>query len=176
MVLRKGKKIVIPFRSVIKWLVRLRRSPRSIAGGFALGTFIAMTPTFGVQLFLVLAIATAINVNRPAAMLTVWITNVATIAPIYTFNYWVGNLFWGGPAVREVYAQFLDLAAKLVKIDIWEVMEQFRVVMALGREIIIPLVIGSVIVGLICAALVYLLSMVVIRFILVKRQRKRQLL
>ncbi len=176
MVLQKGKKLVIPFRSVIKWLVRLRRSPRSIAGGFALGTFIALTPTFGIQLFLVLAIATVINVNRAAAMLTVWVTNVATIAPIYTFNYWVGSLFWEGPAVREVYAQFLDLAAKLVTIDIWAVLDQFRVVMALGQEIIIPLVIGSVIVGFICAALVYLISMVVIRFILVKRQRKKQLL
>ncbi|WP_163340691.1 DUF2062 domain-containing protein [Desulfopila sp. IMCC35008] len=161
---------------MIKWLVRLRRSPRSIAGGFALGTFIALTPTFGIQLFLVLAIATVINVNRAAAMLTVWVTNVATIAPIYTFNYWVGSLFWEGPAVREVYAQFLDLAAKLVTIDIWAVLDQFRVVMALGQEIIIPLVIGSVIVGFICAALVYLISMVVIRFILVKRQRKKQLL
>ena len=167
------KRIVIPFRPVIKWLVRLRRSPRAIAGGFALGTFVAITPTMGVQFFIVIFLATLLNLNRPASCVTIWITNIATVAPIYTFNYWVGSFFWHGPAVQEVYRTLLDLTAELMKMDVWDILDQFKVVMELGRDIFVPLVIGSIIVGALSAAVVYLGSMSVLRFIGTKRQKKR---
>ena len=67
----KKKRIVIPYRSVIKWLVRLRRSPRAIAGGFALGTFVAFTPTMGIQFVIVFFLATILNLNRPDSFVTV---------------------------------------------------------------------------------------------------------
>lgn len=172
---RQGNRVVIPFRAILKWLVRLRRSPRAIAGGFALGTFIAMTPTFGIQLGIAILLATFMNVNRPAAMLAVWVSNVATIAPIYTFNYWVGKMFCGGPDVKVVYATFLDVAAKLVKFEIWEMFDQFEVVMGLGREIVIPLVVGSILVGLVCGFIAYLLSMVLLQIVLVYYRRRKGL-
>jgi uncharacterized protein (DUF2062 family) len=174
--LRKERgRIIIPFRSALKWVVRLRRSPQAIAGGFALGTFIAFTPTFGIQIAIALFLATLVNVNRPAACVTVWISNVVTLAPIYTFNYWVGSLFIPGPSVSEVYGTFMDITTKLVKIQLWEVIKQFSVILGLGKDIIIPLVIGSVLVGLVAGGIVYVLSMFLIRFILVKRAKKRRL-
>ena len=120
-------------------------------------------------------LATILNMNRPAAFVTVWITNIATVAPIYTFNYWVGSLFWEGPSVKEVYRTFLDLTAKLARMDLWDIMEQFRVVRSLGQEIIIPLIIGSVIAGVIAAALVYLASFGLISYLSSRRNRKRVL-
>jgi uncharacterized protein (DUF2062 family) len=169
----KKKRIIIPYRSFIKWLVRLRRSPRAIAGGFALGTFVAFTPTMGIQFFIVMFLATILNMNRPAAFVTIWITNIATVAPIYTFNYWVGSLFWEGPSVKEVYRTFMDLTVKLARMDLWDIMDQFRVVRSLGQEVIIPLMIGSVIVGVIAAALVYLASFGLINYLSIRRNRKR---
>ncbi len=172
--LRAGhKKIIIPYRPVIKWLVRLRRSPRAIAGGFALGTFVALTPTIGIQFFIVIFLATFLNLNRPAAFLTIWITNVATMAPIYTFNYWIGSFFWEGPTVGEVYRVLLDLTAKVMKMNVWDLVDQFRIVAVLSRDVIIPLIIGSVIVGLIAAALVYISSMALLRYLLTKKHKKR---
>jgi len=171
----KQKRIVIPYRPVIKWLVRLRRSPRAIAGGFALGTFVAFTPTMGIQFFIVMFLATVLNMNRPAAFVTIWITNIATVTPIYTFNYWVGSLFWKGPSVTEVYRTFMDLTARLARMDVWDIMEQFRVVMGLSQEIIVPLIIGSTLVGLVAAGLVYLVSFGVIKYLLIRRNRKRVL-
>jgi len=171
----KRKKIVIPYRPVIKWLVRLRRSPRAIAGGLALGTFVAFTPTVGVQFAIVIFLATLLNMNRAAALVTIWITNAATIAPIYTFNYWVGTLIWSGPPVREVYGTFADLAAKLLRFDVWDFFDQFRTVMDLGREVIVPLVVGSCIVGLVAAILVYVGAMLLLRYIMIRRSRRREL-
>ena len=164
------RRIVIPFRAVFKWLVRLRKSPRAVAGGFALGVFIAFTPTIGFQLVLAIFLATAFNLNRPAALLTVWITNVATMAPIYTFNYWVGSLFLPGPPVAEVYGTFAAIGAQLVKMDIWEIGRQFETMLGLSGAIAIPLLIGSITVGLIGAGITYLGSMAVIRLALSKRQ------
>ncbi|MDX9894149.1 DUF2062 domain-containing protein [Desulfofustis limnaeus] len=167
------RKHVIPFRSVIKWMVRLRRSPRAIAGGFALGTFIAFTPTMGVQFAIVLFLATLLNMNRPAALVTIWITNVATMAPIYTFNYWVGSLMWEGPSTADVYHVFADLAVQMMKLDGWEMLEQFKAVMNLSQEIIIPLIIGSILVGLIAAFIVYVASFAMLRYLLMRKHRKR---
>lgn len=126
--IEKRKRIVIPYRPVIKWIVRLRRSPRAIAGGLALGTFVAFTPTVGVQFAIAIFLATLLGMNRPASLVTIWITNPATIAPVYTFNYWVGKLIWPGPPVGEVYGSFVDLAAKLLSLDVWDFFDQFRTV------------------------------------------------
>lgn len=170
---KQKKRIVIPLRPVFKWLVRLRRSPRAIAGGFALGTFIAFTPTIGVQFFLVIFLATLLNLNRPAAFVTIWITNIATVAPIYTFNYWVGSLFFSGPSVAEVYRIFLDIASTFMKMEVWAMLDQFRVIMGLGKDIIIPLVIGSVLVGSVAAGILYLLAITLLHWLINRRARKR---
>jgi uncharacterized protein (DUF2062 family) len=173
--IEKRKRIVIPYRSVIKWIVRLRRSPRAIAGGLALGTFVAFTPTVGVQFAISIFLATLLGMNRPASLVGIWITNPATIAPVYTFNYWVGKFIWPGPPVGEVYRSFVDLAAKLLSLDVWDFFDQFRTVISLGREVIIPLMIGSCLVGIVAAVLVYVGSMLLLRYILILRSRRRVL-
>ena len=60
-------------RPILRWVIKLRSSPKAIAGGLGLGTFIAFTPTMGVQLILAVVVATFLNLNRPAAMIPVWI-------------------------------------------------------------------------------------------------------
>ena len=170
---KEKKRIVIPLRPLFKWLVRLRKSPRAIAGGFALGTFVAFTPTIGVQFFIVIFLATLFNLNRPAAFVTIWITNVATFAPIYTFNYWVGSLFFPGPSVGEVYRTFLDITSTFMKMEVWAMLDQFLVIMGLGKDIIIPLVIGSVLVGSVAAGVIYLLAITLLHWLINRRARKR---
>ncbi|HBH27638.1 MAG: DUF2062 domain-containing protein [Desulfofustis sp. PB-SRB1] len=174
--IRKYKsKIVIPYRPLIKWLVRLRRSPRAIAGGFALGTFVAFTPTVGIQFAIVIFLATIFNLNRGAALVTIWITNVATMTPIFTFNYMVGSLFWSGPSVKEVASVFMELTNTLVKMELWDMLDQFRTVLNLSTDIIVPLMIGSVMVGAVAAGLVYVASMTVMRSLAARRYRRRRL-
>ncbi len=171
----RKRRIVIPFRAVFKWLVRLRRSPRAVAGGFALGVFVAFTPTMGFQIVVAIFLATFLNLNRPAAIIPVWITNVATMAPIYTFNYWVGSLFWSGPPVAEVYKTLASIGAQLVTLDFWEFGRQLETMLGLSSTMAIPLLIGSVIVGLISAALTYLAALGIIHLILTKRRNKQLL-
>lgn len=172
---KNRRNLLMRMRPILRWLIKLRSSPRAIAGGFALGTFIAFTPTVGVQIILAVVIATFFNMNRPAAMIPVWITNPITVAPIYTFNYWLGSKFWDGPPLKEVSGLFIDIGRTMARLEFWDIKEQFLAVLHMGREILIPLLLGSLIVGLISGFLVYILSLKLLSVFFSRRSNKRLL-
>ncbi len=132
-------KLLIRLRPVLKWLFTLRGSSKAIAGGLSLGMFIAFTPTIGFQVILAALFATIFNLNRPAAILTVWITNPVTIPVIFTFNYWVGIMIFPGPPVSDVASRLLEFVKQMASFDIWQVLDQFTAFMHLGKEVLIPL-------------------------------------
>ena len=63
-----------------------------VAGGVAMGIIIAMTPTVGIQMILVVIIHTIIRVNRLAGIIMVYISNPLTLIPIYWLDYVVGSI------------------------------------------------------------------------------------
>jgi uncharacterized protein len=149
--------------SVIHWLVGLRGSPEAIARGLAIGLFVAFTPTIGVQLILAAFLATFFGASRAAALVPVWITNPVTIPPIYGFTYLVGSWFIPGPPAGRITEVLSGLARRLRKLEFWDIIDQVRAVMALGREIFLPLWIGGVVVGLLAALTIYFPAVVVVR-------------
>lgn len=72
-------------------IVALPGAPHAIALGAAIGTFIAFTPTLGLQLVLAAALAYLCRASAPAALAAVWITNPLTAAPIYAATYQLGS-------------------------------------------------------------------------------------
>lgn len=166
---------LLRMRPALRWITKLRSSPRAIAGGFSLGMFIAFTPTLGAQIALAIIFSTFFNFNRAAAILPVWITNPVTVAPIFTFNYWIGQSIWGGPHVSEVSQLFLNLGKTMARLDIWESKQLFYEMINLGPELIIPLCIGSLIVSTVTALLTYFISMRLL-YQLAKRKREKKIL
>jgi hypothetical protein len=69
-------------------LWRLER--RSVAGGLAVGVFIALTPTVGVHFVLTVVIAFLLRVNIPAALLASLILNPLVLVPIYAGEHELG--------------------------------------------------------------------------------------
>jgi hypothetical protein len=63
---------------------------RSVAGGAAVGLFMAFLP-MPLQMVPAVAVAILLRVNLPIAFAGVWITNTFTIAPISYFCYLVGT-------------------------------------------------------------------------------------
>ncbi len=167
--------MLLRLRPLFRWLVRLRSSPKAIAGGLALGTFLAMTPTVGIQIVLALFLATVINVNRGATIPPLWISNPLTVAPIYTLNYWLGAKFIGGPPVAEVSSLLVSFSKTLARLDLWDMKEQFYSILHMGKEILLPLLLGSCITGCIAAVLVYAASLRLLRVLLRKRARRHRL-
>jgi uncharacterized protein (DUF2062 family) len=166
--------IFLRMRPVFRWIIRLRGSPQAIAGGFSLGLFIAFTPTIGVQIFLAFFLATVLNLNRPAAVLVVWITNPLTIPAIFSLNYWLGSLIWEGPSVQVVSRRLFELASQLTTLDFWAITEQLSAVAELGVDVIVPLILGSIIAGTLSATLSYVILLRLFTFLFVHRAMRKK--
>ncbi|MBN1257154.1 MAG: DUF2062 domain-containing protein [Planctomycetes bacterium] len=136
----------------LRQFLKLRASPHSIALGAAIGVFIGLTPTVGLQMIMGVIIASFVGANRIAAALPAWITNPVTIVPIYSFNYWIGTLFVGGPKVAEFQKVLHEI--KLAS-ENGGFGQAARELFNLGMEMFLPLWIGCVLVGLVCAIPTY---------------------
>ena len=127
---------------------------RSVSGAFSVGLFMAFVP---VPFQMVLAAIGAIvaRVNLPIAVALVWITNPLTMPPIFYFNYLVGT--WLLPScepIGEVHMTMEWLADSL-------------------GEIWLPLYLGSVVVGLVLAAVGYVAIRGFWRWHVVRQYRSR---
>jgi uncharacterized protein len=85
------------------WLkfLRLQDDPKKIAGGMALGVFIAFTPTIPFHMIGALTLAALFRVSPVTAFLGIQICNPLTVPPIYLAAYKVGQflLYRGKPLV-----------------------------------------------------------------------------
>ena len=160
-------------RRAARWLLGLKGSPESIALGFAVGVFIALTPTVGAQTLLVIGAALFIRMNLPAAYVSIWISNPLTTLPIYLFNYWVGAKILRMPpgpgwrVIKETVAQvgaaqgfWPTIRAALVAI--WD----------LGIDVAAPLWLGSLVVATAGGVLAYFATLPLARFYRARKWRE----
>ncbi len=151
------EKIVEPLR-------RAQGTPESIARGGAIGLFIALTPTVGVQSLLVTAVAVPMRANLPVSLVMCWITNPVTLIPFYFSYYWVGSLLLGLPPAG--YAQIGQrISEQFAMLNEASFLESMR---PLGREILWPMCLGSMVLATLTAVPTYC--------VLVSIFRKRELL
>jgi uncharacterized protein (DUF2062 family) len=124
--------------------------PYAIALGASIGTFIAFTPTIGIQTFLAFFGATLFRVSRPAAIIPVWISNPLTIGPIFTFTYWVGMRLWpGGGSGFELFQPAEVYATGVGVMGVTTAAVQY------SGNLLLTLIVGGCAVGLFCAVITY---------------------
>jgi len=109
---------------------------RSVAGAFFWGLFWAMIP-MPLQMLAAAASAILFRVNLPIAVALVWLTNPLTMPPVFYFNYLVGCWLMQRPVTVTDFQPSLAWFESVVG-HIWE-----------------PLMLGSVVVGLLLAVLGY---------------------
>lgn len=137
-------------KAVLRHILTLDDTAHSVALGTAIGMFIGMTPTVGIQMALVFLVSFLVSplfrFNRVAALVTVYISNPLTVLPIYWFNYQVGLSFVSGSATWETFSQSLGPQSEL---SWWQ---QIR---WLSLEVGMPLIVGSLVVAVVCALISY---------------------
>lgn len=132
-------------KRTIKLMVEDNASPEQIAGGCALGMFVAMTPLWGAQMIIAGLVAGLIRVNRLAAVTFVWASNPVC----YLLQFRIGNAMLRavdmgmGDALRQEFT--------------WQ-----NLVPKLG-DLFVPVFLGGIPVGLVLGALTYAASLVVVR-------------
>lgn len=137
-------------RTLLRRILMLDDSPHAIALGTAIGAFIGMTPTVGLQLILVM-ITSALTrklfyFNRAAALVTVYISNPLTVVPIYYLLFRTGALLVPGEITREE----LEAVLQFEGIEGW-----WAAVTRLAREIGAPLLVGTAIIAPVCGLVTY---------------------
>lgn len=131
-------------------LLHLDESAHRIAFGVAIGTFIALTPTMGIQMALTVLVATLLGANKVSGVPMAWITNPVTAVPVYSFNYLVGRALVGGPGLKEIEGA---MAAAMDPSLGWGVLA--RAWWSLMLRGAAPLWAGCALVGLVAGALAY---------------------
>ena len=129
-------------RQWLRAILQLQDTPHSIALGTSLGVFIGLTPSFGIQMMLVLTLAFLtkpfFHFNRFAALVAVYVSNPFTMVPIYWFNYRIGAIFTD---TRITWENFVELFQYSGYSEWWGTIT--TVFYTLGT----PLIIGSLIVA-----------------------------
>ena len=86
-------------RQMVRRLLMLDDTPHSIALGTAVGMFVGLTPTVGIQMILVGLLAVILRpffrFNISAGMITVYISNPITMLPLYALFYSTGTMLLG---------------------------------------------------------------------------------
>jgi hypothetical protein len=144
-----------------RWLIRLggrlRRltrpgePPERTALAFALGVFIAFTPTLGLHFLGAWIVGWLFRLNFAALFAGTALNNPLTIAPLYGFCLWIGVLLVGGDEPREP----IDWSFS------WGLLEQLQ-------PWLLQFVLGTLLVGAIVSGLSYWL------FLRLAQQRLRK--
>jgi len=137
---------------VIDPIWRAQGSPESVARGGAMGLWVALTPTVGIQTMIVLLLAVPMRANMPIAMAMCWITNPLTLIPFYFAFYWVGAVVLGQQA-----AGFSEVGLKIGDV-LSGIPDQYSLVdglLVLGNEILWPMILGSLLLATATAVPMY---------------------
>ncbi len=160
------RRFFLRLRIHFRRILQLDDTPESIARGTALGIFIAMTPTVGIQMILVAVVHTLCKANRIAGLIMVYISNPLTMIPIYWVDYAVGwlvlrpfvELEWHG---YEHFSSIFDLGETE---GLGGATREFmgRLV-EVGTDVAGPLFLGGLVVGTICALPSYPITLGMVR-------------
>ena len=148
------------FSPMLRAIVTTNDSPRQFAAGAALGTFIAFTPTLGVQTASGFLLATLFRVSRIPCVIMVYITNPLTAIPVYGACYWVGARLCrlGGIRVasRETFNAFKDAIFHGAELGIVEYVGHVaKTFTKFGLALAVPLWLGGLLFGVVGAAICY---------------------
>lgn len=105
--------------------------PHKLAFAFALGIFVAFTPTIGLHLLSCLLLAWIFRLSKIVIITASFINNPWTIAPLYGFCFWFGIKVTGSNIVMP------DIAWGTVRLqDFWPIIKPFLLPFAVGTLVI----------------------------------------
>lgn len=113
--------------------------PPRMAGGVAVGLFVAFTPPTGVQMFIAAGLCMLLRVNLPLGVAATWTTNYFTSPFLYYFCYYVGTMVLGQERVS-------------IK-EILQIIEKFQ--LAASLDIIFAIIVGGLLTGIVAAFIGY---------------------
>ncbi len=131
-------KRLFSFKFYVDKLLEMRDRPDETAKGLALGVFIGFLPINGFQVLIAVTIAAITRVSKVAAAIGTHVTNPWTTIPILILDYYVGCLILG----RDLRFPHVNFSS-------------FSSILESGKEIIVPMFVGGILLGTIFSVLSY---------------------
>ena len=95
------KKIIIKIKEHLKEVAKIKISPHSIAAGFAMGTFIAVLPTFGFGILIGLLVLIIFKkISKLSLLVSFAFWNPFVLLSLYPLSYTIGDFILGDLPVR----------------------------------------------------------------------------
>lgn len=141
---------------------------RQVSWGVALGIFVGLTPTMGVQMYIVAAIWGICRIFRfhfylPVGVAMVWITNPVTVLPFYYVFLLIGNIFFQKmqwPTIHLDWPTFQQKFEEIAENNLWELLEEGSKFLLV--DLGIPMLAGSLFLAIPLAVISYLLTNVLL--------------
>jgi uncharacterized protein len=133
-------------RDHMRIVMRSRGSPDKIALGVVISLMVGLTPLLGIHIPIALILATLFRASRLASIPGVFITNVFTAVPIYTFTYRIGHAFVGGPE-QNIGAVVKALLRNLRRHEWYAFPDLLRELATVSGEAMGAMFVGGAIVG-----------------------------
>ncbi len=156
---RKVLKLSANPRVLLRSVLALDDAPHAIAMGVAIGIFVGLTPTVGIQTGLILGIVFLTRrffyFNASAAMAATYISNPFTMLPMYYFWYQLGTWFVPGSMSFDE----LSAALQFDGLSGW-----WSSMCAVGIEVGGPMFIGSILTAPIGVLIAYPVSYLVVKW------------
>ena len=125
----------------IRQILLSNATPTEVSEALALGVFIGFTPTVGFHTWMALGLAVLFKKNKLVTIVGAYITNPITLIPIFYACFRLGEWIMG-------YDEPVGFSKTL-----------FLHPFSLGAKILIPLWVGSLIVGLVSSIATYYLTL-----------------
>lgn len=129
-------------------LLKYNEPSDRLALSFAIGVFVAFSPTLGLHFFTTLLVAWIMRLNKLMALLGTALNNPWTIVPICGSSMWVGLKIW-------------PVEAKISKLN-WASLSFQN--LGILKSYIVPFIIGSTLLGIIFSVLSYFLILRIITY------------
>jgi hypothetical protein len=145
-------------------------TPHRIALGVAIGVFAAWMPAMGLQVLVVLALATLLRANKLVGLPFVWISNPLTFVPVYLPSYLLGSYLLGSRLSMHDFRTAITRAMSGSGTWWGHIQAWWQAV----APFLAPLWVGSILVGLVLGAIAYALVYYLVATI--RRRRDYRLL
>ncbi|MEW6409298.1 MAG: DUF2062 domain-containing protein [Nitrospirota bacterium] len=127
-------------RDRIRSILSIKESPHRIAASFAIGVFVAFTPSYGLHTISAILLSWAFRLNKVVTLTGTLVNNPWTIAFIYGPSLWLGMVILD-QQITISSIPWKDLGIKNLLIQL--------------ESILLPFVIGTFILGILAGLLSY---------------------
>lgn len=146
---------------------RLKGNPHALAGGFAIGVFIGITPTIPLHTVGIIALTLLTRTSTVAGILSSWLVcNPLTYFPIYYFSLVIGNMATPYHLNWDKIKTTLDILLSPESLS-----HSIQTIMGLGYEAMAVLLVGGCILALPFTIVSYYLAL---RFFIAIKQKRRE--